>query len=428
MVDRKIVTRFAPSPTGFMHIGSVRTALYAWLWARKNGGEFILRIEDTDKEREVEGSIAHIQESLKWLGLDWDQGPILQSDRLDVYKRYAQILVEKGFAYPDGEALRFKIPEKKRYKWHDLVFGDLSAGEEALEDFILIKSDGFPTYNFAHIVDDIEMGVTHVMRGEEFISSMPRFLSLYEALEVEPPQFATLPVILRPDGKKKLSKRDGAKDLLEYRKEGYLPDAFINFLALLGWNPGTPQEIFTREELIAAFDITRIQKSGARMSDDKLDWVSKMHIRKLPLDEIKKNILERLPKELRNPRLIPILAERISKWGDVEKIVGAGEFDFLRQLPKVDKAKLVFKNSSPEKTAKNLEKAHKALQNIPAEQFTKEFVKDILMQIANLLPTRGELLHPVRYALSGMDRSPDPFVIAEILGKDETLSRIQNAI
>ena len=212
---QKVVTRFAPSPTGFMHVGSVRTALFAWFWAKKNNGTFILRIEDTDKEREIKGSIDHIKDSLKWLGLDWDQGPYLQSERLDLYKKYAQILIDKGYAYPDpytedevGEfrnkaelekkpflyrehrpekfdvwdstkPLRFKVPTVKSFKWNDLVYGNLSAGPEALDDFILIKSDGYPTYNFAHIVDDIEMKVTHVMRGEEFISSTPKFLSIY---------------------------------------------------------------------------------------------------------------------------------------------------------------------------------------------------------------------------------------------------------
>ncbi|MBI2594818.1 MAG: hypothetical protein HYW38_00975 [Candidatus Colwellbacteria bacterium] len=211
-MSEKVITRFAPSPTGFMHVGGVRTALYAWLWARKNKGQFILRIEDTDKEREVSGSIEHIQKSLTWLSLDWDQGPYIQSERLEIYKKYAEKLVSSGHAYPDGQALRFKVLEKKRTDWHDEVWGDLSAGPEALDDFVLIKSDGYPTYNFAHVVDDIEMGVTCVMRGQEFIASTPKFLALYEALGQKPPHFATLPPIMGEGGQKKLSKRDGAKD------------------------------------------------------------------------------------------------------------------------------------------------------------------------------------------------------------------------
>src|SRR5665213_3666874 len=279
-VSEKIVTRFAPSPTGFMHIGGIRTALFAYIWARKHKGTFILRIEDTDKAREVEGSIEHIQESLRWLGIDWDYGPdkpapfgsCIQSERLDTYTAAARDLIAKGFAYPDphtsdetdafkraAEAqkrpflirehrpatfsawdgvspLRFKVPEVKRYKWYDEVRGDLEAGEEALDDFILMKGDGYPTYNFAHIVDDQHMGVNYIFRGDEFISSTPRFLSLYEALGIDRPKFATLPPILRDDKTKKLGKRDGAKDILDYRGDGYLPDAMVNFLAFIGWN------------------------------------------------------------------------------------------------------------------------------------------------------------------------------------------------
>ena len=427
-MTEKVVTRFAPSPTGFMHAGSVRTALYAWLWAKKNNGTFILRIEDTDKEREVSGSALHIMKSLQWLGLNWDEGPYFQSERLPIYKKWGEKLIKTGHAYPDGNALRFKIPEKKRYHWQDLVYGDLSAGPEALDDFILIKSDGYPTYNFAHIVDDIEMSVTHVMRGEEFISSTPKFLSLYEALHITPPHFATLPVILGRNGKKKLSKRDGAKDLLEYHEEGYLPDAFINFLALLGWNPGDEREIFTREELVRTFELEKIQKSGARMSEDKLNWINKEHLKKLPKEEIKKNILENLPKDMQNPKLVPIIFERISKWGDVRVLAGAGELDFFFKSPVFPKEKLLYKGMRAEQIITNLKTAIRVLQEISESNFTTEKVKEALMTLADKLPSRGELLHPVRMALSGLDQSPDPFTIAEILGKNETIERLQKAI
>ncbi len=321
--NKKVVTRFAPSPTGFMHIGGIRTALFAYLFARKNNGTFILRIEDTDKEREVAGSIQHIQDSLNWLGLDWDYGPdkagpfgsCIQSERLPTYLEYAHKLIEKGLAYPDPytteevaefrkkaeedkkpflfrnhrpekfdvwdgkKSLRFKVPEIKRYKWNDAVRGPLEAGEEALDDFILIKGDGYPTYNFAHIVDDIEMGVTHVMRGQEFISSTPKFLSLYEALGLPTPIFATLPPIMAPDGKKKLGKRDGAKDVLEYKNEGIIPDAMINFLAFLGWNPGTDQEIFSLDQLAASFSLEKVSKSGARFDYEKAKWFNQQFLR-----------------------------------------------------------------------------------------------------------------------------------------------------
>ncbi len=460
MAEGKVITRFAPSPTGFMHVGGVRTALYAWLWARKNGGSFILRIEDTDKEREVPGSIEHIKESLTWLGLDWDAGPFLQSERLDLYKKYAEKLIEKGYAYPDpytseevevfrqqAEAnkkpflyrehrpenfqtwdgkttLRFKTPEIKSYAWQDLVRGELSAGAEALDDFILIKSDGYPTYNFAHIVDDIEMGVTHVMRGEEFISSTPKFLSVYDALGLKPPLYATLPPILAPDGKKKLSKRDGAKDLLEYKAEGYLPEAFVNFLALLGWNPGTDKEIFTIEELVQAFEIERVQKSGAQMNLEKLDWMNKEHIKLLQLSVIEENITKEIGEKYR--KLVPIISERISKWSDAKAMAESGELDFFFAAPDVDTEKLNYKGCASEKTAEHLKNISEILKEIV--DWNTEDIKREVMVYADKAEKRGEVLHPMRYALSGLEKSPDPFTIASILGKDETISRLQKAI
>lgn len=473
-MENKVVTRFAPSPTGFMHIGGVRTALFAWLLARKNNGTFILRIEDTDKEREVEGSIDHIIESLKWLGIDWDEGPdvggphasYLQSDRLDLYKKYAQVLIEKGYAYPDPytkedleifrkqaeeqkraflyrnhrpekfevwdgtKALRFKTPTIKSYKWNDAVRGELSAGEEALDDFILIKSDGYPTYNFAHIVDDLEMGVTHVIRADEFISSTPKFLSLYEALDITPPIFVTLPPILADGGNKKLSKRDGAKDILEYGKEGYLPEALMNFLALLGWNPGTEKEIFTEAELIQAFELNRIQISGAQVNLEKLDWVNKEHMKRLESDEVKNKIFSYLSPEFQNEKLVPVIFERISKWNDIKIMQDAGEFDCFSKLKILEysKEKLIYKNVSLEKIIQNLKSAIDAIKDLSEENFTTENIKNAWMMLANTLESRGELLHPVRYALSGKDKSPDPFIIASIIGKNETLSRLQKSI
>ncbi len=480
--DNHVVTRFAPSPTGFMHVGSVRTALYAWLWARKNNGTFILRIEDTDKEREVEGSISHIQESLKWLGLTWDFGPdmenpfgsTIQSERLDVYKKYAQILIDKGFAYADpyteeelevlrqkAEAekrpflyrehrkdttevwdgtkpLRFKVPTLKRYEWNDAVWGDLSAGEEALDDFILIKSDGYPTYNFAHIVDDIEMNVTHVMRGQEFISSTPKFLSLYEALGVDTPVFATLPPIMAPDGKKKLSKRDGAKDLLEYRKEGYLADAFINFLALLGWNPGTDQEIFSREELIDTFDISKIQHSGAGLNEEKLNWINREHIKKLSVDEQFATLLGFIPKEIKAlpgfnedmlKRVSSLIIERLEKWSDVATFFAEGDFIYFFKAPEYSKDILFWKDEKDaEKTKERLSQVRELIKTGSDESFTDaEAVKALIWDYANT-EGRGQVLWPTRVALSGREKSPDPFTLLALLGKEESMSRIQKAI
>lgn len=470
--NKKIITRFAPSPTGFMHSGNLRTGLFAWLWARKNKGTFILRIEDTDKAREVAGSIEHIKESLRWIGMDWDEGPdidgphgpYIQSQRLNLYKSYGEKLIASGHAYADpytpeqldawrkeaetnkkpflyrehrpenppvwdgSMPLRFKVPTIKKFSWTDAVWGDLSAGEEALDDFILIKSDGYPTYNFAHIVDDIEMNVTHVTRGQEFISSTPKFLSLYEALGVVPPTFVTTPSVMASSGTKKLGKRDGAKDVLEYKKEGYLPEAMMNFLALLGWNPGGEKEVFTKEELIELFDLNKIQHSGGQFGDEKLDWLNKEHMKKLSPDQIQNNIFSYLPKELQKEKLVQVIFERISKWSDVKTMLDSGEFNFITQQPEYDRVKLIYKNSSAEKIKNNILQAITALEGLDENNFDADSVKNALMSVAEKLESRGELLHPIRYALSGLDKSPDPFIIASILGKNETISRLHKAV
>ncbi|MFM7089003.1 MAG: glutamate--tRNA ligase [Candidatus Paceibacterota bacterium] len=474
----KVVTRFAPSPTGFLHVGNIRTAIFAYLWAKKNNGTFLLRIEDTDKDREVVGAIDRLKEALLWLGVRWDHGPdvggphapYFQSERLDIYKKYALKLIEAGFAYPDpfteddvdilrqkaelekrpflyrehrGESteswdgtkpLRFKIPEIKQTNWQDIVFGDLSAGPEALDDFILIKSDGYPTYNFAHIVDDIEMGVTHVMRGTEFIASTPKFLAVYEALGQKPPTFVSLPHIMAPSGKKKLSKRDGAKDLLEYRDEGYLSQAMFNFLAMLGWHPRDDKEVFTQDELVQEFDIKRIQKAGATMNDEKLDWFNKEHIRKLKGEELESFVfsfltdeLKKLPSDVQK-RMTPMISERITKGNDIKDLSSKGEFDFLLREPEVTDDKLQYKNTDMKQIKFHLEESKKLLESIPEPDFNYDKIKDILLHYADTLPSRGELLHPVRFALSGQDRSPDPFIIATVLGKNETIKRLQKVL
>lgn len=324
-----IRTRFAPSPTGYLHVGGIRTALFAWLVARQQGGQFVLRIEDTDRAREMAGAEAHIIDSLKKLGIDYDEGPDMPGDygpyrqtaRLASYQTWAQALVAAGRAYADPysqaevqafreqarqakkpflfrhhrpqqlpewdgtKPLRFKS-DPQSYAWHDAVMGDLQAGPEAIDDFILIKSDGFPTYNFAHIIDDHEMAITHIIRGQEFIASQPNYLNLYEALNFEVPVIATVPHILGPDGQKKLSKRDGAKDVLDYLREGFLSEALVNFIASLGWNDGSEQEIFSRDELIAKFRLDRVQRGGARFDENRLLWMNGSWIRSLDIDSL----------------------------------------------------------------------------------------------------------------------------------------------
>ena len=479
--DKKVVTRFAPSPTGYMHIGGVRTALFAWAFARKTGGTFILRFEDTDKEREVAGSKEHIIESLRWLGIEWDEGPdiggphapYIQSERLASYKKYGQLLVDKGHAYADPytkeeleefrklsemegkpflyrnhrpenppvwdgtQPLRLKVVNVKKMVWNDLVRGELSAGEEALDDIILIKSDGYPTYNFAHIIDDLEMGVTHIMRADEFISSTPKFLSIYEALEIERPEFATLPPIMALDGKKKLGKRDGAKDILEYRDEGYLPAAMMNFLAFIGWNPGDEREILTPKEFIEAFKLEQIQRSGGGYNIEKLNWINREHIKRLTLQEQEENILKYFSDSIKSEsefsierlnNLVPLILERIEKFSDVKTMADNGELDYFFEFPKIDISKLLFKETSASDTKKHLDNLVKILEKTDDTDWKIDFIKNLIMEYADTLSKRGEVLHPLRYCLSGAEHSPDPFTIAEIIGKVETLSRINHAI
>jgi glutamyl-tRNA synthetase len=464
-----VVTRFAPSPTGLLHIGGVRTALFAYLWAKKNNGTFVLRIEDTDKAREVEGSIQQIQDSLQWLGINWEYGPdkpspefgsCLQSDRLDTYKQYAQKLIDKGLAYPDPytteelaafretaqeenrpflfrahrpetfgqwdgtQSLRFKTPEIKRYTWQDAVRGELSAGEEMLDDFIIMKADGYPTYNFAHIVDDLEMKVTHVMRGEEFISSTPKFLSLYDALEIPYPVFVTLPPIMGPDGKKKLSKRDGAKDLLDYDKDGYLPEAMSNFLAFIGWNPGGEQELFTRAELLEAFSLEKIQKSGGAFNEEKLQWMNKEYLTKLSIEEQIAYVASALPEldPTTLAKMTPTILERVHTKTEIKESAETGEYAWAFRDIDYESAILKWKND--DKAVDAVPRLQKAAELLTEADFSSvETIKAALWDYAEEVG-RGELLWPLRVSLSGRERSPDPFTCAYVLGKDKTLARI----
>ena len=325
----EVRTRFAPSPTGYLHVGGIRTALFAYLLAKKDNGSFVLRFEDTDKKREVPGSAEHLITSLKALGIIYDEGPdiggpfapYIQSQRLESYQTWAKKLIDAGRAYADPYTseevqafreqaqaakkpflyrnhrpenppvwngttpLRFKS-NPKAYQWHDEVMGDLSTGPEVIDDFILIKSDGYPTYNFAHIVDDAEMHISHIIRGQEFISSTPNYLNLYEALKIERPVYATMPHIMNEQGNKKLGKRDGAKDVLDYIRDGYLPEALVSFIATLGWNDGSTQERYTMSELIEKFSLDKVQRSGARFDEKRLLWVNGTFIRELSVDEL----------------------------------------------------------------------------------------------------------------------------------------------
>lgn len=470
----EIRTRFAPSPTGFMHVGNVRTALFAWLYARSTGGAFILRVEDTDKAREVEGSVEHIIESLDWLGLDRDEdpvkggayGPYKQSERLEIYKRYANELIAKGLAYADpfteeevekfreeaklkkkpflfreyrpedtptpddwyGKvSIRFKTTNVKRWHWNDITRGELTAGEEALDDFVIIKADGYPTYNFAHVIDDHEMKITHVIRGQEFIPSVPKFLSLYEALEIEPPVFITAPPIMSKEGGKKLSKREGAKDVLAYRNEGYSPDAINNFLASMGWNDGTEKEIFTRDELIAAFDPSRIQRSGAKFDETKLNWIAWQHASA----QIAKNPSEFLLSHKIDQQNINDDFARLAatKSRSVE--------DFLEQYSiytnsptiHIDTFDLSQVDASLDKqTAKHyISETIKTLTNLT--DYSALHVEEALRaKMTELEASPRAYLNLIRWAITNSKVSPNLFEMIAIIGQDEILYRLNKSL
>lgn len=475
-------TRFAPSPTGFMHVGGVRTALFAWLLAQQakqqDGGTFILRIEDTDKVREVEGSIQQIENSLKWLGISWDEGvdqggpdaPYKQSERLAIYKEWAQKLIDSGRAYADpytqeeleafreqakaekrpflfrhhrpenppewdgSQPLRFKS-DPKAYHWTDAVMGDLSTGEDAIDDFILIKSDGYPTYNFCHIVDDAIMGITHVLRSQEFVSSTPKFLNLYEALEVERPILATLPFVMAIDGKKKLGKRDGAKDILEYGKEGYLPEAMANFLATLGWNDGTEQEVFTVSELIEKFSLGRVQKSPARFDEQRLLWLNGQHIRALSLDDLYARVEGFWPESAKNAtdeskkQVLALVQDRLKTLADLPILTS---YFFETPTPNWE---MIASNKQLAKLSKEelkglLRATHNVFEDFNGDEFwTPENVQDTLNAVLEITEQKpGILFSLIRLAVSWAPFSPALNDTLYVLGREVMLERIQTAI
>lgn len=471
---KPVRTRFAPSPTGYLHVGGIRTALFAWLVARQAGGQFILRIEDTDRAREVEGAEAHIIKSLRALGLDYDEGPdtpgeygpYRQTERLATYKEWAQVLIDEGRAYADPYSatevqefreaaqkakqpflyrnhrpenppiwdgttpLRFKS-DPKDCQWHDAVMGDLHAGAEAIDDFILIKSDSFPTYNFAHIIDDHEMAITHVIRGQEFIASVPNYLNLYEALNFEVPVLATMPHILGPDGNKKLSKRDGAKDVLDYLRDGFLVEAMINFIASLGWNDGTEQEIFSREELVEKFSLDRVQRSGARFDENRLLWMNGSWIRSLSTDELYERSQGFWGKEAKGAsdeykkQVLGLVQERLKYFTEIPALtnffftdlpVNMELIDGNKQLKKFEHSEL---KTLLEQTKASLEQCSFSLD-------------DLTGRLNKLLETTGHkpgvLFSLIRVATTQAPSSPGLAETLNVLGKETSLRRLDAAL
>jgi len=488
MSHKSIKTRFAPSPTGDLHIGGLRTALFAYLFAKKNNGQFFLRIEDTDQDRYKEGSVESILEGLKWAGLKYDNEIIYQSKRTEVYQKYAAELIEKGHAYycfctpedlekmrteqsADGqtatrydrrclklskeavaEKLKSQIPHVIRLNvgaihelplqqnggiisFNDLVRGKIEFNLKDIDDQVLLKSDGFPTYHLANVVDDHEMEITHVIRAEEWLPSTPKHIILYNMFGWQIPKFAHLSMILAPD-KSKLSKRHGATSVLEFKNLGYLPEAVVNYIALLGWNPGTEQEIFSLKELKQAFDLEKVNKAGAIFDIEKLNWLNGYYIRQKNLDELTELCLPYLNTEnTENKKTQKTQSEYLKKVVALEqerlkKISDIGErTKYFFQRPEFDPKMLIWRKSTLADAKEKLQFLAAELEKVPDENWTRsaleQFIKGLIE--AEKFDT-GAVLWPMRVALSGQEKSPSPFEIAEVLGKEEGLDRIKIAI
>lgn len=483
----RVRTRFAPSPTGYVHLGSLRSALYEYLFAKQSGGDFFLRIEDTDQSREVAGAVENLLKVLKWAGIEPDEGIILnsageasekgkygpytQSQRLELYQKYAQELISKGMAYycfctperldvlrreqevakkptrydglckklsddeikakidrGDRYVIRMKMPKNRQIEFIDLIRGRVVMNSEELDEQVLMKSDGFPTYHLAHIVDDHLMKTTHVIRGEEWLPSTPKHLVLFEYFGWKAPTYAHLPLILNPD-KSKLSKRQGDVAVEDYRDKGYLPEALINYVALLGWNPGTEQEIFSLKELIKHFSLAKVHKAGAVFDVIKLDWMNGEYIKKLSpkkFVELAMPFLEKNLGEIKNQELaekvLLLEQERVNKLSEAGDSMGFFFTDKLEYPAEM----LVWKKSNREKTFENIELLINELTQV--SDWSKANLESYLLKmIKDRGLTNGEMLWPLRVALTGLEKSPPPFDVASIMGKTQSLERLNIA-
>ena len=464
--------RFAPSPTGFLHVGGLRTALFNFLFARKNSGKFVLRIEDTDKSREVPGAVENIKETLRTFGLNWDEGPIFQSERLKIYHEHVSKLVAQGTAYKcdcseeriadlkkqaqaekrpfrydkhclknpapstgsgsNHFVIRQNVPEEGTTSFEDLVYGKIQVANNTLDDGILFKSDGYPVYNFANVIDDHLTEITHVIRGEEFIPSTPKHILLYKSFGWQIPQFAHLPLLVDKK-RQKLSKRSGDVAVKEYIEKGYLPEAILNFIALLGWNPKTEQEIFSLDELVKSFDLQKVNKSAAVFDSKKLDWFNGHYIKQKSASELLKSARKYFPttdtSQYPDQFLVKILEiekERLNKLSEAGERTG-----YFFQEPEYNKDLLSWKGMTDEEIKKSLEMSKKIIFNFQFSISKKEIQKTFLEEIGE--GDKGVLLWPLRAALTGLKASPGPFEILETFfclqnGKEIVLKRIQKAI
>jgi len=464
-----VITRFAPSPTGDLHIGGLRTALYSYLFAKKHGGKFVLRIEDTDQARYKQGSVDTILQSFKWAGIDYDNPNriVYQSKRTEIYKKYADELIKNKHAYycfctPEtlkqmrteqmeaGEAakydrrclkltgqeiqekiknnepyvIRLKIPQGKT-EFTDIIRGEIEIDNKEIDDQILMKSDGFPTYHLANVVDDYEMKITHVIRAEEWLPSTPKHIILYSALSWQVPEFAHVPMVLAPD-KSKLSKRHGAVSVLEFKKMGYLPEALVNYLALLGWNPGDEREIFSLEELVKEFDLKKVHSAGAIFDINKLEWMNGHYIREMDIDELVKLCKPYLKNHDDNyiKKVVALEQDRLKEISDITETT-----EYFFKDPEYKTELLKWRKADLADAKEKLKFLIKELKSIPETGWTLTDLKQLILDSikANKFQN-GNVLWPMRVALTGKDKSPGPFEVAEVLGKDESLKRLGIAV
>lgn len=436
-MNQPIVTRFAPSPTGHMHTGSYRTAFFSYLYAKRHGGKFILRIEDTDKERSKQEYTDEIFKVFETIGISYDE-KYIQSENLPRHRELLQKMIAENTAYvskeeaKDGsgvikDIIRFRNPNKV-VVFEDLIRGPIATDTTDLGDFVIAKNIDEPLFHLAVVIDDHDEGVTHVIRAEEHIANTPRQILIHEALGFDLPRYGHLPLVLAPD-KTKMSKRKGAVPVVEYLKRGYLPAALLNAICLCGWNPGTEQELFTREELETAFDLDKVQKAGAVFNEEKLNWFNREYIKAMDPSEKKEMIRRHLPESLAGmpddllAKLVPVITERISAFGEIPAMAEQGELGYFVARPEVDLSKVFWKTDTPENAKAHLAHAAELMRGIDASAWSAESVKAAVWPYAESAG-RGNVLWPIRFSLSGREKSPDPFELSGILGKDETVARL----
>lgn len=426
-MGEKVRVRFAPSPTGPLHIGGVRTALFNYVFALQNKGRFILRFEDTDKDRSEQVFEDSIRDGLKWLNIKWDE-EYYQSKRADVYEKYLKRLQDQSLTYEQDGGIYFKLPtESQKIIVDDLIRGAVEFDSQDFDDVVLIKKDGTPTFHFANVVDDIDMNITHVIRGEDHLSNTPKHILLYEALGATPPKFAHIPLILNQDGSK-MSKRDGDVDLESYKKQGYLPEAMVNFLAKMGWSPPEENDFFTLKELVKMFSFKRVQKAGATFSFLNLRHINHHYLmRKSHTDylELARPFVKHFKADDKYmTRVLGLVIDRAQTLAEIPDLI-----EYFFKAPEYDSRLLIFKKSSPDQTRKGLDVALKVLEAIDEKDWTGDKLQQVLdnaIAAEGLQP--GDIFWPIRVALSGEEGSPSPTELLVALGKGESVERIKIAI